>query len=283
MPRRALSRALVVAVLGMSACRKGTGERATIDGPAAGDHSVVSGVKLARDIAPFGPIGQQPDAPLPEGALVRLGTAQLRHGGQVTGISLSSDGTVLATAGGDDHTARIWDPVSGQERRMCGGHSFAVEAVALTPDGTIMASGGGSVFRNAESGGDAEIRLWEVASGKELRRLKGHPYRISSLAFSPDGKMVASASFDGSMRLWETASGDEISFGGKHAKGVQCVCFSPDGKKLASCSADRTICLWEVASGQNSAARSMICQRRRHRLRSGWRWISILSGPPPPA
>ena len=57
---------------------------------------------------------------------------------------------------------------------------------------------------------DTVIRLWDVATGKQIRTLTGHKRRVSSLAFFPDGKKLASSSVDKTVRLWDVASGKEI-------------------------------------------------------------------------
>jgi WD40 repeat protein len=67
-----------------------------------------------------------------------------------------------------------------------------------------------------------------------------------SIAFSPDGRWLASASYDQSIRLWDTQSGAELTTLNGHSKKVQYVAFSPDGKLLASGSNDSTVILWDV-------------------------------------
>ncbi|MFH0899990.1 MAG: WD40 repeat domain-containing protein, partial [Pseudomonadota bacterium] len=119
------------------------------------------------------------------------------------------------------------------------GHRFAATAVDFSPDGKMLAS----------SGRDQTLRLWDVASGDEIRRFLGHRSAVEAMAFSPNGDLLASGGFDQTIHLWESSSGRlrKLLFG--HTNWVRNVTFSASGGTLASASADRTIRIWDTATG----------------------------------
>jgi hypothetical protein len=91
------------------------------------------------------------------------------------------------------------------------------------------------------------VRLWEAATGKELRRFEGHRERaVRSVVFSPDGRMLATGSDDNTIRLWEVASGGERHCLQGHQKNIWTVSFSPDGRLLVSSSLDTTALVWDL-------------------------------------
>jgi RNA polymerase sigma factor (sigma-70 family) len=158
---------------------------------------------------------------------------------QLTGVALTSDGKVLASAE-QDGLVRLWDPANGKELQTLKGHSEQVDCVAFAPDGKTVAS----------AGHDRTVRLWDVANGKELRQCKGHGAWVEGVAFSPDGKILATASRDRTVRLWDPATGKELRLCEGHSNPAAAVAFAPDGKTLASGGLDNTIRLWDVATGK---------------------------------
>jgi WD40 repeat protein/uncharacterized caspase-like protein len=120
------------------------------------------------------------------------------------------------------------------------GHADLITALAFSPDGKILASGGT----------DTTVKLWETASGQELRTLSGHLNQVDAVAFSPDGKTLASGSADDTVKLWDVANGQELRTLSGHSSFVHAVAFSPDGRTLVSGSRDGTVKLWDIASGR---------------------------------
>jgi hypothetical protein len=108
----------------------------------------------------------------------------------------------------------------------------------VSPDGRSALSGSS----------DNTLKLWDVATGKEIRSFVGHADRVWSVAFSPDGRTALSGSQDKTLKLWDVAAGKEIrSFAG-HFSAVNSVAFSPDGRSALSGSADKTLKLWDLTA-----------------------------------
>jgi RNA polymerase sigma factor (sigma-70 family) len=148
--------------------------------------------------------------------------------------------TLMGTA------VRLIDVETGEVKRTIDKGS-AARACVFSPDGKLMATGG---YEHEK--GIYFARLWEVATGKELRRFAigfelNRP--IGALAFSPDGTMLAGGSWrDGQVRLFEVATGKELKVFPKIGSDIHSVAFSPDGKTLAA-AGDR-IHLYDPATGK---------------------------------
>ena len=128
--------------------------------------------------------------------------------------------------------------------RTLAGHHGNVNAIVFSSDGKQIFAAGG------ENGLFGEVRQWNVADGKLIHEFEGHRDAIYGLALSPDGKTLATGSYDQKIKLWKAERGEEIRTLSGHNGCVFDLAFRPDGKILASASADRTVKLWDVASGE---------------------------------
>jgi len=127
--------------------------------------------------------------------------------------------------------------------------------IALVPavDGEVVCAVSGHRERLAFGRLQGTIRLWELAPKKEIAILAGHQDAITALAFSPDGRVLASASQDRRVKLWDAVAGKEVATLAGHNDAVLALAFAPDGRTLATGSADRTVKVWDVATGKEQA------------------------------
>jgi WD40 repeat protein len=160
-----------------------------------------------------------------------------------TRVAFSRDGSLVAV-GDNGNRVRVWDVNTRAEYAVLADHKHIVRDLAFSPDGRYLATGGADL--------DCGIRIWDVRKKELVRVLKptvkgkdGHEDTIYSLAFSPDGKCLASGSMDGTVRLWNTENwGESTSL--KHAANVYGLAFTPDGTRLAAACSDRSIRLWHL-------------------------------------
>jgi len=212
----------------------------------------------------------------PHGAVPGAGTAtpsyftgSLHDTGEVLDVAFSPDGTLIATAGGNNHSVVLWSTATGQRVRLFTG-SAVVDSVAFSPDGKLLATGSdifdlatgarlhefggggydvafspdGSLIATANGYLPNGVRLFSASTGQPVRQVTGN--YASALAFSPDGKQIAAATgyLNQGVVVWDAAAGTKIR---TLAGGSGRVAYSPDGKFVAT--GGGLVELWNAASG----------------------------------
>jgi WD40 repeat protein len=191
---------------------------------------------------------------------------------RLVSVGFSGDGKTLAAGtevfGQQQCVALVWDVAGRKEvARVEVLQNYRV-MTALSGDGKTLATWGMWINRGVGGINNQEasqtIQLWNVATGKELRRVRIEHNTIQSAALSPDGKLLAAATGGSTVYLWDTATGKETRrFAGRRGLGSY-LSFSRDGKVLAAAGQDGTVQLWDVVTGR----RRGVCEAPTGRLSS---------------
>jgi WD40 repeat protein/DNA-binding SARP family transcriptional activator len=188
------------------------------------------------------------------------------HTGLVRAVDFSPDGT-MAISGGSAAGGMLapgelvlWNLETAQEIHRFTGHVSGIVAAKFTPDGKkiLASSGDAEIFSDKLSGESLDLGtapfdliLWDVASGKSVRRFEGFQDDAFSLAISPDGtRALAGSYYNNLATLWDLENGERLLTLTGHTEGVHTVDFSPDGQRALTGSYDDSLILWDLQSSQ---------------------------------
>jgi WD40 repeat protein len=206
------------------------------------------------------------------------------HAGVVFDCAISHDGKEVLSAS-NDHTLKLWNPITGEELSTIPGHPEGVIHCTFSPrddsivsissgpeekvgfrvwdtsTGELIASGGApnklltaayslEGNRLAISANDGTLEIWDTESWQCVLAMRGHQGRVEACIFSPDGRRLISGAGDwdkpGEIKIWDGNSGEQLGHIDAHDKGVTTCALSPDGKQMVSGSWDHTIKVWDT-------------------------------------
>jgi WD40 repeat protein/serine/threonine protein kinase len=160
-------------------------------------------------------------------------------------MALSPDGRRLAVGNNLDQTVQLWDTAHWT---LCptplGPHATLVIDLAFSPDGAQLAAACGQY---GSTGGPGEVKVWDVVTGQPVGRLLGHVSGAFGVAFTPDGRYLASGGVeDALIKLWDTKTWREVFTLRGHRDCVWGLAFSPDSRRLYSAGLDQTVRAWDA-------------------------------------
>jgi WD40 repeat protein len=233
------------------------------------------------------------------------------HTAGVTSVSFSRSGRHILSSGGDN-SVRLWELATGKQvRRVKGRVPLPVRFAAFLPDGqrvvymgqkvmvwdmrtgrthpieavkadyrATLSPDGRYLLSDCSTGkGKLVVGLWDLQTGKLVRRLEGDTSLVNRMAFSPDGRRAVTGDHDGKVRLWDLATGKEVRRFIGHKYGVQAIAWSPDGQRILTGGFDRVLRLWAIETGkelhgfkghENSIEEAVFSPGGRYALSSSW-------------
>ncbi len=158
---------------------------------------------------------------------------------KVTSLAFSTDGKILAT-GGVEAKSNI--DIAAMMAGMMGGKRPKGSSKTQNPD---------DLLKDLKVEAVGHVRLWDVASGREIGVIKGHGKAVTKVAFSRDAKLLATGSADNTIRIWDVATKNALQTLTGHTAGIESIDFTPDGRLLASASDDGSTFLWDTKTGEH--------------------------------
>ncbi|HEX6717195.1 MAG TPA: caspase family protein [Pyrinomonadaceae bacterium] len=159
-------------------------------------------------------------------------------GRSVTSLAFTRDGRILAT-GGVESKANI-----DIAAMMSGAMNPRQKKGSKQPDPADM-------MKDLKVEAVGQVQLWDVSTGSQIAAIKGHGRGVSKVAFSRDGKLLASGGTDNAIKIWDVATQSELRTLTGHTSGIESIDFSPDGRLLASASDDGSTFLWDTKTGEH--------------------------------
>jgi WD40 repeat protein len=175
------------------------------------------------------------------------------HSAPVRGLAFSPDGRQLASFGGGfgprgnplPGEVKVWDAADERQLLRIPGNEAADWFYAS--GGVAFSPAAAETQRRLAFVDGHTIRVCDPATGKDLFRLGQHPYLVNSVAYSPDGRRLASGSSDGVVKVWDADRGKEtVAF--HHADGIMSLAFSPDGRRLVAAAGNKIVKVWDVTT-----------------------------------
>uniref|UniRef100_A0A8D0D184 Notchless protein homolog 1 n=1 Tax=Sander lucioperca TaxID=283035 RepID=A0A8D0D184_SANLU len=172
------------------------------------------------------------------------------HTQSVTCVKWGGDGLLYTSS--QDRTIKVWRAKDGVQCRTLQGHAHWVNTLALSTDYVLRNSASGSAPERLVSGSDDfTLFMWNPAEDKKpLARMTGHSALVNEVLFSPDARLLASASFDKSIKIWDGRTGKYLTSLRGHVASVYQVAWSADSRLLVSGSSDSTLKVWDIKTGK---------------------------------
>ncbi|WP_422931387.1 WD40 repeat domain-containing protein [Singulisphaera sp. PoT] len=177
------------------------------------------------------------------------------HAGQFIGALAYAPGGGSVAVGGLDGTVTLRD--AGGLGRLCSfrAQPTLVSGLAFSPRAGALATGGDA---------SEAVRVWDADTGRLLATLPGHAGGVPTLAFSPDGSLLAAATGAGRVYLWDSGSWGVVGVLEGPRAWLSALAFSPDGRSLATAGDDRTLRIWECPRPSPPAPEELTTHRPAH-------------------